>query len=93
MEHINTQVGNLYTFMKNVAYKDELQAKLNKLEASIETLDNHIEQFEHLGDNPFVDFLAEDRNKLNLERIQVNLKLIEIEKELLLFELDAATRD
>ena len=93
MEHINTQVGNLYTFMKNVAYKDELQTKLNKLEASIETLDNHIEQFEDLGDNPFVDFLAEDRNKLNLERIQVNLKLIEIEKELLLFELDAATRD
>ena len=93
MEHINKQVGNLYTFMKNVAYKDELQAKLNKLEASIETLDNHIEQFEDLGDNPLIDFLVEDRNKLNLERIQVNLKLIEIEKELLLFELDAATRD
>ena len=93
MEHINTQVGYLYTFMKNVAYKDELQAKLNKLEASIETLDNHIEQFEDLGDNPFIDFLVEDRNKLNLERIKVNLKLIEIEKELLLFELDAATRD
>ena len=92
MEHINKQVGNLYTFMKNVAYKDELQAKLNKLEASIETLDNHIEQFEDLGDNPLIDFLVEDRNKLNLERIQVNLKLIEIEKELLLFELDAATR-
>ena len=79
--------------MKNVAYKDELQAKLNKLEASIETLDNHIEQFEDLGDNPLIDFLVEDRNKLNLERIKVNLKLIEIEKELLLFELDAATRD
>lgn len=93
MEHINTQVGNLYTFMKNVAYKDELQAKLNKLETSIETLDNHIEQFEDLGDNPLTDFLVEDRNKLNLERIKVNLKLIEIEKELLLFELDAATRD
>ena len=93
MEHINKQVGNLYTFMKNVAYKDELQAKLNKLEASIETLDNHIEQFEDLGDNPLIDFLVEDRNKLNLERIQVNFKLIEIEKELLLFELDAATRD
>ena len=93
MEHINTQVGNLYTFMKNVAYKDELQAKLNKLETSIETLDNHIEQFEDLGDNPFTDFLVEDRNKLILERIKVNLKLIEIEKELLLFELDAATRD
>ncbi len=93
MEHINTQVGNLYTFMKNVANKDELQAKLNKLEASIETLDTHIEQFEDLGDNPFTDFLVEDRNKLNLERIKVNLKLIEIEKELLLFELDAATRD
>lgn len=93
MEHINTQVGNLYTFMKNVANKDELQAKLNKLEASIETLDTHIEQFEDLGDNPFIDFLVEDRNKLNLERIKVNLKLIEIEKELLLFELDAATRD
>ena len=93
MEHINKQVGNLYTFMKNVAYKDELQAKLNKLEASIETLDNHIEQFEDLGDNPLIDFLVEDRNKLNLERIQVNLKLVEIEKELLLFELDAATRD
>ena len=49
--------------------------------------------FEDLGDNPFTDFLVEDRNKLNLERIKVNLKLIEIEKELLLFELDAATRD
>ena len=42
---------------------------------------------------PFVDFLAEDRNKLNLERIQLNLKLLEVEKELLVFELLAATRD
>lgn len=93
MEHVNTLQDKLYTFIKNVAYKDELQAKLNKIEAEIESLDKHIEQFDKLGLEPFVDFLAEDRNKLNLERIQLSLKLLEVEKELLVFELLAATRD
>ena len=93
MEHLNSLQDKLYTFIKNVAYKDELQAKLNKIEADIESLDKHIEHFDRLGLEPFVDFLAEDRNKLNLERIQLNLKLLEVEKELLVFELLAATRD
>lgn len=93
MEHINSLQDKLYTFIKNVAYKDELQAKLNKIETEIESLDKHIEHFDRLGLEPFVDFLAEDRNKLNLERIQLNLKLLEVEKELLVFELLAATRD
>ena len=93
MEHINSLQDKLYTFIKNVAYKDELQAKLNKIEADIERLDKHIEHFDRLGLEPFVDFLTEDRNRLNLERIQLNLKLLEVEKELLVFELLAATRD
>ena len=93
MEHINSLQDKLYTFIKNVAYKDELQAKLNKIEADIESLDKHIEHFDRLGLEPFVDFLAEDRNKLNLERIQLNLKLLEVEKELLVFEFEAAMRD
>lgn len=93
MEHINSLQDKLYTFIKNVAYKDELQAKLNKIEADIESFDKHIEHFEKLGLEPFVDFLTEDRNRLNLERIQLNLKLLEVEKELLVFELLAATRD
>lgn len=94
MGHVNTQLDNyLYTFIKNVAYRDELQAKLNKIEMEIERLDGHIEQFDRLGLEPFVDFLTEDRNRLNLERIQINLKLIEVEKELLVFEFEAAIRD
>ena len=93
MGHVNTHLNNLYTFIKNIAYKDELQAKLNAIETEIERLDKQIEQFDKLGLEPFVDFLVEDRNKLNLKRIQINLKLLEVEKELLLFELEAATRD
>lgn len=93
MERVNTLQDKLYTFIKNVAYKDELQAKLNKIETEIERLDKHIEHFEKLGLEPFVEFLVEDRNKLNLKRIQINLKLLEVEKELLVFELIAATRD
>lgn len=93
MGHINTLQDKLYTFIKNVEYKAKLQAKLDKIEADIESLDKHIEHFEKLGLEPFVDFLTEDRNRLNLERIQLNLKLLEVEKELLVFELLAATRD
>ena len=93
MEHINSLQDKLYTFIKNVAYKDELQTKLNEIEIELERLDQQIEQFDRLGLEPFVDFLTEDRNRLNLERIQINLKLIEVEKELLVFELLAATRD
>ena len=93
MGHNNTQLDNLYTFIKNVAYKDKLQAKLNKIETEIERLDKHIEHFDKLGLEPFVEFLAEDRNKLNLERIQINLKLLKVENDLLVFELMAATRD
>ena len=93
MEHINTLQDKLYTFIKNVAYKGELQAKLNQIETELDRLDKHIEHFDKLGLEPFVDFLVEDRNKLNLERIQINLKLIEVEKELLVFEFEAATRD
>jgi hypothetical protein len=93
MGHINTLQDKLYTFIKNVAYKDELQTKLDKIETELERLDQQIEQFDRLGLEPFVDFLAEDRNKLNLERIQINLKLIEVEKELLVFEYEAAIAD
>ena len=93
MGHNNTQLDNLYTFIKNVTYKDKLQAKLNKIETEIERLDKHIEHFDKLGLEPFVEFLAEDRNKLNLERIQINLKLLKVENDLLVFELMAATRD
>lgn len=93
MGHINTLQDKLYTFIKNVAYKDELQAKLNKIETELQILDKHIEQFDNLGLESFVEFLAEKRNKLNLERIQLNLKLLEVEKELLVFEFEAATRD
>lgn len=93
MGHNNTQLDNLYTFIKNVAYKDKLQTKLNKIETEIERLDKHIEHFDKLGLEPFVEFLAEDRNKLNLERIQLNLKLLKVENDLLVFELMAATRD
>lgn len=93
MGHVNTLQDKLYTFIKNVAYRDELQAKLNEIEIEIERLDEHIEHFDRLGLEPFVDFLTEDRNRLNLERIQLNLKLLEVEKELLVFELLAATRD
>ena len=93
MGHVNTLQDKLYTFIKNVAYKDELQAKLNKIETELQILDKHIEQFDNLGLESFVEFLAEKRNKLNLERIQLNLKLLEVEKELLVFEFEAATRD
>ena len=93
MGHVNTQLDNLYTFIKNIAYKDELQTKLNEIEIELERLDEHIEHFDRLGLEPFVDFLTEDRNRLNLERIQINLKLIEVEKELLVFEFEAAMRD
>lgn len=93
MEQVNTLQDKLYTFIKNVAYKDELQAKLNKIESEIESLDKHIEHFEKLSLKSFVDFLADYRNKLNVKRIQLNLKLLEVEKELLVFELLAATRD
>ena len=93
MGHVNTLQDKLYTFIKNVAYKDELQTKLDKIETELERLDQQIEQFDRLGLEPFVEFLAEDRNKLNLERIQINLKLIEVEKELLVFEFEAAIAD
>jgi hypothetical protein len=66
---------------------------LNEIEIELERLDQQIEQFDRLGLEPFVDFLTEDRNRLNLERIQINLKLIEVEKELLVFEFEAAMRD
>lgn len=93
MGHINTLQDKLYTFIKNIAYKDELQAKLDKIETELQILDKHIEQFDNLGLESFVEFLVEKRNKLNLERIQLNLKLLEVEKELLVFEFEAATRD
>ena len=85
--------NSLYTYLKNGAKYDRLKVKLNQIEKSIEKYDETIEQFENLGDNPFVEFLVEDRNALNLKRIQINLKLVDIEKDMLEFELMAATRD
>ena len=52
MGHVNTQLDNLYTFIKNIAYKDELQTKLNEIELEIERLDEHIEHFDRLGLEP-----------------------------------------
>ena len=89
----NNLLNSLYTYLKNGAKFDRLKVKLNQIEKSIEKYDETIEQFENLGDNPFVEFLVEDRNALNLKRIQINLKLVDIEKDMLEFELMAATRD
>ena len=52
MGHVNTQLDNLYTFIKNIAYKDELQTKLTEIELEIERLDEHIEHFDRLGLEP-----------------------------------------
>lgn len=89
----NNLLNSLYAYLKNGAKYDHLKAKLNQIEKSIEKYDETIEQFENLGDNPFVEFLVKDRNALNLKRIQTNLKLVTLEKEMLDFELMAATRD
>lgn len=89
----NNLLNSLYTYLRNGAKYDHLKAKLNQIEQRIEKYDETIEQFEKLGNNPFVEFAIETRNTLNLKRIQVNLKLVAIEKEMLEFELMVATRN
>lgn len=89
----NNLLNSLCTYLKNGAKYDRLKVKLNQIEKSIEKYDETIEQFENLGDNPFVEFLVEDRNALNLKRIQINLKLVALKKEMLDFELMVATRN
>lgn len=93
MEHIKQQDNILYTFIEKNQNIAKLKAKIAKLEADLETINTKTETVERLGLQDTVNYLAVQSNKINLERIVLSLKLNKLEREVLLFELDAALSD
>lgn len=93
MGYKNTHLDNLYTYLENNAQKVKIQSKLDQLEEKLEKLDKQISHFESFGFKETVDSLCKNYNIYNVIRIKLNLKLVELEKALLEFELAAALRN
>ena len=93
MGYKNTHLDNLYTYLENNAQKVKIQSKLEQLEEKLEKLDKQISHFESFGFKETVDSLCKNYNIYNVIRIKLNLKLVELEKALLEFELAAALRN
>ena len=85
--------NNLSTYVENSAILADLKAKIKYLDNKLETLDTNIKLCEMIDSPLTANRLAEQYNELNLKRICLNLKANLVEQELLLFELEAATRD
>lgn len=65
---------------------DDLYHRTGELEDTIEALDHNIETAEANGLDEVVDTMCRTRNKLNLERLELEIQLHKLEIELAQFE-------
>ena len=93
MSTLNDKTGSLYTYVDKNSKLGDLKAYSKKLESKLDTIDANIGMCELLDCPGTADVLAEQYNKVNLEKIKVDLEINKIEKDLLEFELNAATAE
>ena len=80
----------LEEFVDHALEIEELTKEISKLEAKLEELDKHIDKLESIdATNDELDVLSKCYNVTNRKRIELELRKNRLEKEMLLFELDA----
>ena len=86
-------LNNLYAYVQKTRKKALLEAELQQIEAKLSKYDKLLEDCDKLELKNLATWISLEYNNLNLKRIKLSLKLNKLEEELLLFELEAATRD
>ena len=85
--------SNLYTYIKNNQIITDLKAQIAENEKSLELLDRSIKRYEENNFTGVVEVFSGTYNKLNQKTILLKIKLNELEKQNLLFELAALSRE
>jgi hypothetical protein len=93
MSTLNDKAGSLYTYVDKSSKLGDLKAYSKRLENKLDTIDANLKMCELLDCPHTADRLAEQYNEVNLTKIKVDLEINAIEKDLLEFELEAATAE
>ena len=93
MKTLNDKAGSLYTYIQNNTKLGKLRAIRGDLDSKLETIDHSISLLEDLDCPNAVEDLTMQYNELNLYRIQIDLEINRLKREVLLFELEAALAD
>jgi hypothetical protein len=93
---LNSQMSladSLYNFIANADYKAELEAQIEQYEEDLKYLSDLTEMFDKLGYNEMAEDAIRRYNSRNENILLLKLKVNELDKQMLLFELEALRRD
>jgi hypothetical protein len=93
MTHDNIKASNLYTYISKARLVANVEATLSEIDRKLECYDRNIKFFEELGLVGPLAVVIEEYNKLNKLRIETNLILLDIKRELFEFELATLYED
>lgn len=93
MDTLNDKAGNLCTYVAKSSKLGNLKAYSKHLENKLDTIDANLKMCELLDCSQTAERLAEQYNEVNLTKIKVDLEINALEKDLLEFELEAATAE
>lgn len=93
---VNTQSNTLssfYTFITNLATMGQLEAQIEEKEERLDYISNLISIYESVGTRAFADDAAIKYNRLRKEVLELKLKLNDLDRQTLLFELNSLRRE
>lgn len=90
---INERAIDLYNYIRNCKEVDELEVKLVEMETSLSDIDTKITALT-IGDNPErTDFLSTEYVELYSRILETKLQKNDLEKQIIIFQLEELNRD
>lgn len=93
---LNSQMSladNLYNFIVNADSRAKLEAQIEQYEEDLKYLSDLAEMFDNLGYNEMAEDARCRYNSRSEKILLLKLKVNELDKQMLLFELEALRRD
>jgi hypothetical protein len=84
---------NLYNFIVNADSRAKLEAQIEQYEEDLKYLSDLAEMFNNLGYNEIAEDVIRRYNSRSEKILLLKLKVNELDKQMLLFELEALRRD
>lgn len=82
----NLEGEALVEYVSKAQVLDDLYHRVGELEETIEALDDNIENTESIGLDELASDMCASRNRLNLERLELETQIHKLELELIEFE-------
>lgn len=82
-------LDSLSTFIVNVRKMDDLDSQIKQREGLLTNLEQLEEIYETLGNEAMLDKVTEQYNQTELETLVLKLKRNELERKLLMFQLNS----